>query len=226
MIRVPSVVLHKAGKWAYDTLLGWKNYAVVDRRDFFPPGGRVFRSASRIPPYFFLFLIVLGLAVSPVPGAADSAMRLKVGEKAPDFRLKDVTTGKTVSLSEFAGNHVVMLEFWATWCDICQREMPNLVKLHGAWKPKGFELLSIVLPSGNLNDVKKIVREKKLSYPVLLDSELSVAKRYGLAGPIPLKVVIDHRGVIRYTHVGDFPPGEDELPFVLEYLVKEMGKGK
>jgi len=50
-------------------------------------------------------------------------------------------------------------------------------------------------------------------------------KLYGLAGPIPLKIVIDHKGIIRYTHVGDYPPGEDELPFVLEDLVKEMGRG-
>jgi len=185
------------------------------------------RSAFKIRTGFLLLLFAVGFAVSPGPAAADSAMRLKVGDKAPDFHLKDVMTGKTVTLSEFAGKNVVMLEFWATWCDICKREMPNLVKLHGTWKPKGFELLSIVLPSGNVNDIKKIVKEKKLTYPVLLDADLSVAtKLYGLAGPIPLKVVIDHKGIVRYSHVGDFPPGEDELPFVLEDLVKEMGKGK
>jgi len=185
------------------------------------------RSASKIALVFISLLLVMGLAVSPGPAAADSAMRLKVGEKAPDFRMKDVMTGKTVTLSEFAGKKVVMLEFWATWCDICKREMPNLVKLNNAWKPKGFELLSIVLPSGNINDIKKIINEKKLTYPVLLDADLAMAtKLYGLAGPIPLKIVIDHKGVIRYSHVGDYPPGEDELPFVLEDLVKEMGKGK
>jgi len=184
------------------------------------------RSAFNITPAFFLFIMVLGAAVPPGPEAADSAMRLMIGEKAPDFRLKDVTSGKTVTLSEFAGGHVVMLEFWATWCDICKREMPNLVKLHRAWKPKGFELLSIVLPAGKIDDIRMVVREKRLTYPVLVDSDLSVAKLYGLAGPIPLKVVIDHKGVIRYTHVGDYPAGEDELPFVLEELVKEMGKGK
>jgi peroxiredoxin len=167
------------------------------------------------------------MGATTVLASADTAMRLKLGEKAPDFRLKDVMTGKTVSLSEFAGKKVVMLEFWATWCEVCKREMPNLVKLHNAWKPKGFELLSIVLPSGNVSDIKKIVNEKKLTYPALLDADLAVAtKLYGLSGPIPLKVVIDHRGTIRYTHVGDYPPGEDELPFVLEDLLKEMGQGK
>lgn len=175
-----------------------------------------------------LLVAVACVLAAPCPAdAQDTAMRLKLGEKAPDFRLKDVMTGKVVTLREFAGKKVVMLEFWATWCDICKREMPNLVKLNSAWKDRGFELLSIVLPSGNVDDIRKIVREKKLNYAVLLDSDLAVAtKLYGLAGPIPLKVVIDHKGIIRYTHVGDYPPGEDELPFVLEDLVKEMHKGK
>jgi len=185
------------------------------------------RAASKAAPVILVIFLAVGLAASPALAAGDTAMRLKIGEKAPDFRLKDVMTGKTVTLSEFAGKSVVMLEFWATWCDICKREMPNLVKLHNAWKPKGFELLSVVLPAGNINDIKKIIVEKKLTYPVLLDADLAMAtKLYGLAGPIPLKVVIDHKGVIRYTHVGDYPPGEDELPFVLEDLIKEMGKGR
>ncbi len=182
----------------------------------------------RAVPVLLVALACLAVAVPSVSPAQDTAMRVKIGEKAPEFKLKDVMTGKVVTLSEFQGKKIVMLEFWATWCDICKREMPNLVKFQSAWKDKGFALLSIVLPSGNIDDVRKIAREKKLNYPVLLDADLSVAtKSYGLAGPIPLKVVIDHRGIVRYAHVGDYPPGEDELPFVVEDLVKEMGgKGK
>jgi len=173
-------------------------------------------------------MLIVAVSLSAVPAAAqDTAMKIKIGEKAPDFKLKDVMTGKTVTLSEFAGKKVVMLEFWATWCDICVREMPGLVKLNYAWKGKGFEMLSIVLPSGNVEDIRKIVRKQKVDYAVLLDADLSVAtKSFGLAGPIPLKVVIDSKGVVRYSHVGDYPPGEDELPFVIEDLLKEMGKGK
>jgi peroxiredoxin len=171
-------------------------------------------------------------AAGAASAAGDTAMKLKIGDKAPDFQLKDLAdaSGRKVSLSEFVGPNakekkVVMLEFWATWCDICKKEMPSLVRLNNQWKDKGFLLLSIVLQSGSVDDVRKIMRDKKLNYPVLLDHDLSVAtKLYGLAGPIPLKVVIDHKGIVRYSHVGDYPPGEEELPFVLEDLVKEMGK--
>jgi peroxiredoxin len=172
-----------------------------------------------------LFLCVSVAAAGVCLASSDTAMRLKIGDKAPDLRLKDLQTGNIVTLSEFAGKKVVMLEFWATWCDICKREMPNLVKLQSAWGGKGFQILSVVLPPEK--GVREIAAEKKLNYPVLMDSDLAVAtKLYGLAGPIPLKVMIDHKGVIRYTHVGDYPPGEDELPFVIEDLLKEMGKGK
>src|SRR3990172_1295696 len=141
------------------------------------------RAAGKFLRLFLLLVCACALEAPSVLASGDTAMRLKIGEKAPDFRLKDVMTGKTVTLSEFAGKKVVMLEFWATWCEVCKREMPNLVKLHNAWKPKGFELLSIVLPAGNINDIKKIVNEKKLTYGVLLDADLAVAtKLYGLAG--------------------------------------------
>lgn len=175
-----------------------------------------------------VLVLVAALAAFAVPAnAQDTAMRIKIGEKAPNFKLKDVMTGKVVTLSEFAGKKVVMLEFWTVWCDICKREMPNLVRLYSRWKGRGFELLSIVLPSGNVEDIRKIVKEHKVNYGVLLDADLSVStKSYGLAGPIPLKVVIDSKGIVRYTHVGDYPPGEDELPFVIEDLLKEMEKGK
>jgi peroxiredoxin len=173
----------------------------------------------------FVLILACMIGAGGIPSfAQDTAMRIGIGEKAPDIRLKNVMSGKVVTLSEFRGKKVVMLEFWATWCEICKREMPNLVKLNKEWKPKGLELLSIVLPSGNVNEIKKIISEKNIDYPVLLDADLKVAtKLYGLAGPIPLKVVIDHKGIVRYTHVGDYPPGEDELPFVLEDLIGEMG---
>ncbi|NJD62420.1 MAG: TlpA family protein disulfide reductase [Deltaproteobacteria bacterium] len=182
---------------------------------------------SRAKACLVMCVLLAAAAAAPPAPAQDTYMRLKLGDRAPDFKLKDVMTGRTVTLHEFHGKKVVMLEFWATWCDICKREMPSLVKLSSEWKDRGFELLSIVLPSGNIDDVRKLVRDKKINYAVLLDADLSVAtKSFGLAGPIPLKVVVDHRGIIRYTHVGDYPRGDVELPAVLERLVNEMKRSK
>ena len=172
----------------------------------------------------FLFLIFL--AAGGAAFAANTAMRIRIGEKAPEFRLPDLMTGETVSLSEFKGRKVVMVEFWATWCDICNSEVPELLKLYSDWKDRGFELLSIAVPPGDADEIRRFVRKNKLSNPTFLDEDLYVAaKLYGLTGPLPLKVVIDQKGVVRYAHVGGYPPGDGELSRVIGDLVKEMKKG-
>ncbi len=170
-----------------------------------------------------LVLILFASVFSSGLFAQDTAMGVKIGEKAPDFTLTDLQTGEEVRLYDLVGEKVIMLEFWAPWCDICKREMPELVREYGEFKDKGFELLSIVLHAGDMKDVRDIMEEKKLNYPVLHDKDFSVAtKLYRLAGPIPLKVIIDHNGIVRYAHVGDYPPNENEVPFVLEDLLAEM----
>jgi peroxiredoxin len=171
--------------------------------------------------------LVLALHAAAVPSiAADTGMRIRIGETAPEFRLEDLLTGNTVSLSEFRGRKVVMVEFWGTWCDICEHEVPELMKLYADWKDKGFEFLAIAVLPGDADEVRAFIREKKIPYPTFLDEDLTVAARlYGLTGPIPIKVVIDHEGVVRYAHVGGYPPGDGELAQVIEDLVKEMKKG-
>lgn len=168
------------------------------------------------------------LAVAGWMGSAaaqDTAMRLKVGDRAPDFSLEEFTTGEQVTLSQYLGKKVVMLEFWATWCDICKVEMPRLVREYEEYKNKGYELLAITLSRGDDKDRRKIQALKdqhKVSYPILLDTEYEVATRvYGLSGPIPLKVIIDCQGKIRYAHVGDYADGVSEVPFVLDELLTD-----
>ena len=178
---------------------------------------------ARIGQVTLMFLVLLA-AVRP-SFAADTAMRVKIGEEAPVFSLEDLMTGKTVSLSEYKGRKVVMVEFWATWCDICNSEVPELLKLYSEWKDRGFELLSIAVPPGDAAEVRQFIREKKLPYPTFLDEDLTVAaKLYGLSGPIPLKVLVDHKGIVRYAHVGDYPPGDGELSEAIEDLVREMNR--
>lgn len=147
------------------------------------------------------------------------------GDPAPDFTLEELGTGKQVTLSNYLGKKVVMLEFWATWCNICKTEIPSLSKEYNEWKDKGYEVLAITLTDGGANDVKKIqqLQEKhKIPYPILLDKNYEVATNlYKLSGPIPLKLIVDCAGKLRYEHVGDFADGVSEVPSVLEVLLAE-----
>ncbi|GAB4258573.1 MAG: redoxin domain-containing protein [Deferrisomatales bacterium] len=165
-------------------------------------------------------------AVVPAVAAAQgTAMRLDIGDRAPDFTLEEFATGRPVSLHEYLGKKVIMLEFWATWCDICKVEMPRLEREYAAYKDKGYVLLGITLSRGDKKEREKIralVDKHHLTYPLLLDKEFEVAtKIYGLSGPIPLKAIIDCQGVIRYTHVGDYADGVSEVPFVLDELLAD-----
>jgi len=147
------------------------------------------------------------------------------GDSAPDFKLKEVDSGAEVALSDYLGKKVVLLEFWATWCNICKLEIPNLVKEYGEWKGKGYEILSITLSDGGARDVEMIQDIKKkhgITWPVLIDERYETAtKLYKLSGPIPLKLIVDCAGKLRYEHVGDYPPGQSEIPYVLEALLAE-----
>lgn len=147
------------------------------------------------------------------------------GDLAPDFTLSEFGTGRQVTLSKYIGKKVVMLEFWATWCNICKTEMPTLVKEYEEWKNKGYEVFAITLTQGDPKDLDKIqaLKDKhKLSYPILLDTNYEVATGlYKLTGPIPLKLVIDCKGRLVYEHIGDFPDGVSEIPFVLEQLIAD-----
>ena len=178
-----------------------------------------------------VMVIIFMLVVAPhatfcfpsISEAQTTAMKVKIGQEAPDFTLKTLD-GSKVTLSEYFGKKVVMLEFWATWCNICVSEIPSIVKNYEKYKDQGFEILGITLQSGDDAEIAKVVEENGIKYPILIDERLKVAtKVYGLAGPIPLKVMIGCDGKVKYSHVGDYPPGEDEIPYVIEDLLLECG---
>lgn len=182
----------------------------------------------KFSPIRFFFMATIFFCIGS--GAAfGSAMKLEVGSEAPDFTLKEFRTGESKSLKDYLGKKIVMLEFWATWCNICKSEMPQIQKQYEEYKSKGFELLAITLSRGDERDREKIgdlIEKMKLTYPVLMDTEFEVAtKHYGLSGPIPLKVIIDCSGKIRYAHVGGFADGISEVPFVLDQLLSESSCG-
>ncbi len=169
----------------------------------------------------FSAAVTLALLLPVAAGAQGlQGMRIKVGEKAPLFTLKDVN-GNKVALADLIGKKVIMLDFWATWCNVCKREMPVLERVYKEYKTKDVEFLGITLDE-NIAQIKKIIESKGVTYPTLIDEGARVATEvYQLAGPIPLKVVIDKKGVVRYSHVGDYPEYPPEVVFVLNEILAE-----
>jgi peroxiredoxin len=123
-------------------------------------------------------------------------------QKAPAFTLLDVD-GKPISLKDFEGK-VTLINFWATWCLPCRREMPELVELYNQYKAAGFEMIAISLDDEKTRkDVVPFMTEFGMNFTVLL-ADGGVQKDYQLFG-LPSTFVLDRAHRIRFSHVGAQP---------------------
>jgi peroxiredoxin len=135
----------------------------------------------------------------PTQPPGDKAPTSPGGKPAPSFTLQDLN-GKTVSLSDFKGK-VVVLDFWATWCPPCVKEIPHFIELHEQYKDKGFAMVGISLDSEGISVVKSFTRKYRVNYPILM-TDGQVDKAYGDITSIPTTFVIDSAGNIRQKYVG------------------------
>lgn len=139
-------------------------------------------------------------SASPTQGTQGT----EVGDLAPDFQL-DNLEGASVSLSDFRGSPV-MLNFWATWCSPCVREMPDIQSMYEEQSVKGLVLLPVNMGSTS-SQVKEFLQSHDLFLPVLLDIDRKVAQEYGIQY-IPTTFFIDEEGIIQVVKVGAFPNKE------------------
>jgi cytochrome c biogenesis protein CcmG/thiol:disulfide interchange protein DsbE len=108
--------------------------------------------------------------------------------------------GKQVSLSDFKGK-VVILDFWATWCPPCVKEIPHFIALYEQYKDQGFAIVGISVDREGISVVKSFARKYQVNYPILM-TDGQVDKAYGGIPSIPTTFVIDSAGNIRQKYVG------------------------
>jgi thiol-disulfide isomerase/thioredoxin len=134
------------------------------------------------------------------------------GNLAPDIRFKDLS-GTPVRLSDLKGRGIV-LNFWATWCPPCRREMPMLDEFHANYRSKGLSVIGLAIdePPGQ---VRRFVESIGVSYPIWVDAPRSqqefdrsqeVFAHYGGVG-LPMTIFIDRKGIIRRIYVGELSRG-------------------
>ena len=139
------------------------------------------------------------------PAQAASARAVKRGKPAvrsisldkpfPDLQFKAVD-GNDISISQFKGKFV-LIDFWATWCGPCVKEMPALVKLYEEYHDKGFEIVGISLDP-DIEALKKYLATNKIRWPQYFDGKTwdnEIVKRFGIHS-IPSTVLLDKNGIV------------------------------
>ncbi len=146
-----------------------------------------------------------------------SGKKSEVGAAAPDFTLRDLHGGN-VSLSSYRG-HVVLLDFWATWCPPCVASVPELIALEKKYKDRGLVVLAVSLDEGGDAPAKlsAFSRDHSINYTVLLTNE-DVENMYNV-GSIPTMYVIGRDGTIRSTHMGYMENLQDIVSKEIDKLI-------
>ncbi|WP_188453348.1 thiol-disulfide oxidoreductase ResA [Virgibacillus oceani] len=119
-----------------------------------------------------------------------------VGDDAPDFKLKQININndvESIQLSDLEGKGV-MLNFWATYCKPCEREMPYMEGLYREYKDKGIEIVAVSLDATEIV-IHRFIDKYNLTFPVVHDNKNVVMDLYQI-GPIPSSYFINPQGEI------------------------------
>jgi peroxiredoxin len=137
----------------------------------------------------------VGTDPGPTPSTPKAAPSLGDG-RAPDFELRSLD-GNNVRLADHFGKDVVLVDFWATYCQPCLVALPHLDELYKKYKGRGFVVLAVAIDEAALGSRVRVEAAKlRLSFPVLLDPETEVVARYNPKSSAPYSVLVGRDGRI------------------------------
>ena len=140
------------------------------------------------------------------------------GYMAPRFSLRNLK-GNMEGLDDYLGK-VIVVNFWATWCVPCVKEMPSFESLYRRYRSQGLTLLAVSLDKGDSSKVQEFADKHKLSFPILLDTE-GVAEKLYPSFSIPFTYVVDKQGRVVARVDGAKNWESSETFEAVEHLLKQ-----
>jgi cytochrome c biogenesis protein CcmG/thiol:disulfide interchange protein DsbE len=150
-------------------------------------------------------LLIAALAIFVVMGAyllershRSDAPAAIAGAIAQDFSLPQLN-GQLLQLSAYRGR-VVLLDFWATWCEPCQKEIPRFVQLQNEYGPQGLEIIGVSMDDSS-DPVRDFCQRLRINYPVVMGNA-RIGELYGGVLGLPIAFLIRRDGRIYAKHIG------------------------
>lgn len=144
--------------------------------------------------------------------------QLKGGLRGPGFRLRRFPAGDYVALEEL-GAHLVIVNFWATWCGPCAAEMPTLEALWRRYRDRGLVVLAVSVDRGTPRALlEPYVRHHKLTFPILLDPDLATARAWRVTS-LPATYIVKPGGEVAGVVLGAREWDSAEMRALLEMLL-------
>lgn len=110
----------------------------------------------------------------------------------PGFSEKNITAEGRVDSKDFAGK-VLLVNFWATWCPPCRKEIPSLMRIQDKYKDQGFSVIGISMDEGGRRAVSKFVSKLAVNYPVFI-GDAKISRGFGGVMGIPVSFLVDREG--------------------------------
>jgi peroxiredoxin len=146
-----------------------------------------------------------------------NAQALTVGDTAPDFTLKNIQ-GNNLNLAEQRGE-IILINFWASWCGPCRKEMPVLQKLQDKYQDLGVQVWGINVEQENQAG-KDFLADLDLRFPIFFDQTNALSQNYQVEA-MPTTVMIDRDGKVRHVFQGYQDGYEKKYADAINALIRE-----
>lgn len=154
---------------------------------------------SSLARYALLF-VTLCLALNPAQAESNWKAFSTPGGQAPQSLVLHDLAGKQVDLARLKGQ-VVLVNFWATWCEPCKEEMPSLDRMHQKLAARGLKVVGVNFGEGKPR-IEQFLKSVPIAFPILRDDDSAVSKAWRVR-VLPASFLVDRKGMLRYQLVGE-----------------------